>query len=258
MDMNLLNHKRRTAFWTSLTLCMCIGGGMVLQYRAAEAKVPVIGEVTYLRGEGFRASAGSTDWLPVKVEMKLYEGDRLSTKKSARIEAKLSDGSVVRLGQNTQLSLQKVITNNKGQRKTVKAKLFLGRIWASVKKAIGAETQFSVTTDHAVAGVRGTRFETVASKAGTSVKVYTGAVLVSNKPIYAIKGHTKEKRVQVAGPQLVSKKKWKELVTGAMQIVEVSASGAMQAPAAFTMADASEGDWESWNAERDAKAGIHE
>lgn len=256
--MNRLNQKLRTAFWTALTVTLCIGGGLVFQHQAAEAKVPVIGEITYLRGEGFRASAGSTNWLPLKVQMTLHEGDRLQTKKSARIEARLSDGSVVRLGQNTQLSLQKVVTNNKGQRKTVKAKLFLGKIWASVKKAVGAETEFTVTTDHAVAGVRGTRFETVASKAGTSVKVYTGAVLVSNKPIYAIKGHTKEKRVQVAGPQLVSKKKWKELVTGAMQIVEISASGAMQDPAAFTMADAAQGDWESWNSERDAKAGIHE
>lgn len=256
--MNRLNQKLRTGFLVTLTLCLGITGSMFFQHRTADAKVLVIGEVTYLRGEAFRASAGSTNWLPLKVDMKLHEGDRLQTKKSARIEAKLNDGSVVRLGQNTQLSLQKVVTNNKGQRKSVKAKLILGKIWASVKKAVGAETQFSVTTDHAVAGVRGTRFETVASKTGTSVKVYSGAVLVSNKPIYAIKGHTKDKRVQVAGPQLVSKKKWKELVTGAMQVVKVSASGAMQAPAAFTLADAAQGDWESWNADRDAKAGIHE
>ena len=115
-----------------------------------------------------------------------------------------------------------------------------------------------MTTDHAVAGVRGTRFQTTASQSGTSVKVYSGAVLVSNKPIYAVKGHTKEKRVQVAGPQLISKKKWKELITGAMQVVKVSSSGAMEPPTAFVMADASADDWESWNAERDAKAGIHE
>ena len=134
----------------------------------------------------------------------------------------------------------------------------MGKIWASVKKAVGADTEFSVTTAHAVAGVRGTRFQTEATEDGTSVKVYTGAVLVSNKPIYAIKGHTKEKRVQVAGPQLVTKKKWKELVDGAMQIISVSSSGTMQPPASFSMADASQGDWEAWNAERDTKAGILE
>ena len=230
----------------------------VVAQHTAEAKNPVIGTVTYLRGEVFRSSPGSSNWRPLKAEMKLREGDRLQTKKSARVEAKLTDGSVVRLGQNTQLSLKKVVTNDKGQRKSVKAKLIFGKIWASVKKAVGAETEFTVTTDHAVAGVRGTRFETTASKTGSSVKVYSGAVLVSNKPIYAVKGHTKEKRVQVAGPQLVSKKKWKELVAGAMQVVKVSSSGVMQPPAAFVMADAADGDWEAWNAERDAKAGIHE
>lgn len=219
---------------------------------------PVVGAITYVRGEVFRASGGSNNWRPLKVEMKLREGDRLQTKAAARMEAKLADGSVVRLGQHTQLNLQKVVTGQKGQRKTVRAKLFLGKIWASVKKAVGAETEFSVTTTHAVAGVRGTRFETSATQNGTSVKVYSGAVLVSNKPIYAVKGHTKEKRVQVAGPQLVSKKKWKELVAGAMQVVNVSANGTMDAPAGFALADASTNEWEAWNNERDAAAGIHE
>ena len=253
--------SRKTVIHSGIVALAFLGlsfASVAVYQQTAEAKNPVIGTVTYLRGEVFRSSQGSSNWRPLKVEMKLREGDRLQTKKSARVEATLSDGSVVRLGQNTQLSLKKVVTNDKGQRKSVKAKLFFGKIWASVKKAVGAETEFTVTTEHAVAGVRGTRFETTASKSGSSVKVYSGAVLVSNKPIYAVKGHTKEKRVQVAGPQLVSKKKWKELVAGAMQVVKVSSSGAMQAPAAFTMADASEGDWESWNAAQDKKAGIHE
>ncbi len=252
----------RTVRVRSAVLAMTFLGASVLAtvvaQHTAEAKNPVIGTVTYLRGEVFRSSSGSSNWRPAKAEMKLREGDRLQTKKSARVEATLNDGSVVRLGQNTQLSLKKVVTNDRGQRKSVKAKLFFGKIWAGVKKAVGAETEFTVTTDHAVAGVRGTRFETIASKTGSSVKVYSGAVLVSNKPSYAIKGHTKDKRVQVAGPQLVSKKKWKELVAGAMQVVKVSASGAMQPPTAFVLADAGDGDWEAWNSERDAKAGIHE
>jgi len=256
--MNLMSNKLRTFGWTSLILSVALSSAVLIHHKNAEAKNPIIGAVTYLRGEAFRSSSGSSNWRPLNVEMKLREGDRLQTKKAARIEAKLSDGSVVRLGQNTQLSLQKVVTGSKGQRKTVRAKLFLGKIWASVKKAVGADTEFSVTTAHAVAGVRGTRFQTEATEDGTSVKVYTGAVLVSNKPIYAIKGHTKEKRVQVAGPQLVTKKKWKELVAGAMQIISVSSSGTMQPPASFSMADASQGDWEAWNAERDTKAGILE
>jgi len=253
--------NQTVAIRSAILAAVFVGASVLVTFvvqHTAEAKNPVIGTVTYLRGEVFRSAPGSSNWRPLKAEMKLREGDRLQTKKSARVEATLNDGSVVRLGQNTQLSLKKVVTNDKGQRKSVKAKLFFGKIWAGVKKAVGAETEFTVTTDHAVAGVRGTRFETTASKTGSSVKVYSGAVLVSNKPIYAVKGHTKGKRVQVSGPQLVSKKKWKELVAGAMQVVKVSSSGAMQPPSAFVMADAASNDWESWNAERDAKAGIHE
>ena len=124
----------------SAMVCLSLMGALAYTSNA-EAKNPVIGTVTYLRGEVFRSSQNSSNWRPLKVEMKLREGDRLQTKKSARVEATLSDGSVVRLGQSTQLSLKKVVTNDKGQRKSVKAKLFFGKIWAGVKKAVGAETE---------------------------------------------------------------------------------------------------------------------
>ena len=61
-------------------------------------------------------------------------------------------------------------------------------------------------SSHAVAGVQGTRFLTASSKTETSVKVFSGKVLVSNKPIYQVEGATKGTRVQVAGPQEVSRR----------------------------------------------------
>ena len=81
-----------------------------------------------------------------------------------------------------------------------------GEVWSSVQKAMGGGGSFTVKSSHAVAGVRGTRFLTASSKSETSVKVFSGKVLVSNKPIYQVEGATKGTRVQVAGPQEVSKK----------------------------------------------------
>ena len=66
-----------------------------------------------------------------------------------------------------------------------------------------------------------------AAAGATTVKVYDGKVLVSNRPIYAIEGHTKETRRQVPGPQEVSREQWETLVAGAMQMVRVAADGAM-------------------------------
>ena len=100
-------------------------------------------------------------------------------------------------------------------------------------------------------------FAVCTSTGATSVKVYGGQVLVSNKPIYAVEGHTKAKRVQVAGPQEVSKKQWEELVTEAMQVVSVAADGSMTQER-FALADPAADDWESWNAERDKLAGLGE
>ena len=137
----------------------------------------------------------------------------------------------------------------------VRVKLLLGKVWSVVNRAIGHEEVFKVQTANAVAGVRGTRFQTTYSKAqGTEVKVYDGKVLVSNKPIYAQSVKGKE-RVQVPGPAEISKQEWSEIVAAAMEHVRVLADGTMSQKASFTLAKSDL--WESWNLARDKSQGLH-
>jgi len=221
----------------------------------AEAGNPSVGSVTYVKGKAQRGT-GKT-WKSVSKSSKIYKGDRLKTEKDSRLEATLNDGSVLRLGANSELSLEKASVKKK--QKKVKARLWVGRVWASVTKLFGSDSEFEVTTSNAVAGVRGTRFSADQAADGTTtVKVYSGQVLISNKPIYAIKGHTKSKRVEVQGPVEISKKEWEEMVASAMQMVQVAASGEMTKPEAFAAATGGDDDWEAWNAERDKVAGIQE
>ncbi len=222
-----------------------------------------VGEVSFLQGDAERQPQGSDKWVALKQGGGLHQGDRLRTKAASRLEAKLKDGSLLRLGEKSELKLELASfkDGNSGPKK-VKVRLAVGKVWAAVTKLFGGDSEFEVTTTNAVAGVRGTRFEASQDTAGsTTVKVYGGKVLVSNKPIYQVAGATKAKRVQVAGPQEISKQQWNEMVAGAMQLVRVSAAGDMSEVQPFAMNDggaAAGDDWEAWNSERDRVAGISE
>lgn len=209
------------------------------------------GKITYVQGKALRN--GGQGWKRLEQGSAVFEGDQLETRKRARLEATLRDGSVLRLGQSSKLRLKMAKTQGK-RRKKVKARLFIGRVWASVTSFFGGkDNDFEVETDNAVAGVRGTRFSASTSEQGdTTVKVYEGKVLVSNEPTYQVKGHSKDNRVEVAGPQEISQDEWESLVAGAMQFIRVSKSGAMSEPEGFETAQ-SDNAWEAWNLARDAE-----
>lgn len=217
-----------------------------------------VGTVTHVDGSCRFMGAAGGKWSELKVNQSVYQGTRLKTEEGSRLEAKLSDGSMLRLGAKSELTLNKVGIGKKKRKREVNVKLVIGRIWASVSKLFGGESTFEVETTNAVAGVRGTQFTAARDASGTTtVKVYSGAVLVSNEPVYKIKGHTKGKRVEVAGPQEISKEQWEKLIAEAMQQVQVSAAGAMTR-SEFAKADPAADDWEAWNAERDKLAGFNE
>ena len=211
--------------------------------------------ISKVKGKAFfRVSAGQ--WQQIKKNVKLGEGTTVRTDPGARLEIRLADGSVFRLGPKAELTLDSLKAGSSRSPRRIEASVAAGQVWSSVQKAMGGGGSFTVKSAHAVAGVRGTRFLTASSKSETSVKVFSGKVLVSNKPIYQVEGATKGTRVQVAGPQEVSKKEWMELVAGAMQFIRVSSSGSMSQPAAFAAKKTD--DFVQWNLALDAEQGFKE
>ncbi|MBC7792855.1 MAG: FecR domain-containing protein [Clostridia bacterium] len=237
-----------------------VGFFVTLAVFSAHAADNKAGSVTFVEGEAsiVRGDIARGESLSViAVGAALYAGDRLKTSASAKLEAKLSDGSLLRLAPGSDLRLDAAMFRKSGEKK-VRVSLSLGRVWASVTKLFGSGSEFEVQTNSAVAGVRGTRFTAEKSTGGdTVVKVYGGAVLVANTPIYAKPGHTKGKRFEVPGPSEVTQGQWTELVAGAMQEVRVSASGQV-GPAESFVKGAPDDGWEAWNTERDKLAGVKE
>lgn len=223
---------------------------MLAAATASSATKAAPGKVSFLSGKAFWGKAKSGPWKPLKKGSGLYQNWWIKTDKDARMEVQLEDKSVLRMAADSLVKLENLLYSKKGNKKVYKAKLVAGKAWAKVTSLFGEESAFEVSTENAVAGVRGTVFRVnVEDDKSTMVRVYSGVVAVSNAPIYAKKTKGNE-RVEVAGPAEVSKKEWEEYVAKAMQEVRVSAAGDISKPAGFE-ADQDRDKWVLWNQDRD-------
>jgi len=215
------------------------------------------GQVSFLEGKAYRAPGGD---LGKKVALanggSVEAGDLIGTEAKSRMEITLADQSVMRVGPNSQASLTQADFADGGRK--VSAKLVLGNVWAKVSSALGGDNKFEVTTERAVAGVRGTTFRVDSRKdKSVVVKVFAGAVAVAGssipRPLVPEQasgkpgGHT-----QVAGPHQVTKAEWEKIV-GAQMKITVAADGKPGEPEKFADADECKDDWTRWNRQRDGE-----
>ncbi|MFC1654570.1 FecR domain-containing protein [Myxococcota bacterium] len=238
---------------------------MAMTFAVSDAAPQVAGKITYLKGSVEAFSSGA--WAKLKKGDNVYGGQMIRTQRKSRVEIVLADQSVIRLGSRSKVKIKEALFK-KGATQ-FSAKMFRGKAYAMASKLVGGDSKFEVTTANAVAGVRGTTFRIDSKRdKSTVVRVYTGAVAVSNAPIYAKPGKPKDAggkfqmpkqgvkpggpgRVEVAGPSEVTKKEWEEFVAKAMQEVRVAANGELSEPVAFDAeADAAD-EWVAWNKSRD-------
>jgi hypothetical protein len=226
-------------------------GAALLAVAAAAATAQPAGTVTFVAGDAARTAAGKSEKL--SVGSVVYAGDVLETQRRTRLEVKLADQSVLRLGPSSRTVLEQATFGKTPEERKVGAKLLVGKVWANVAKVVGGEARFEVQTENAVAGVRGTTFRVdAATDRSVVVKVYSGTVAVAAGPVPRPEhGGAKPERRQVPGPQEVSREQWEKIVTTMMQ-VRVSAAGVPGEPEAFALAKAGDDEWEEWNRSRDA------
>ncbi len=206
------------------------------------------GEVTFLEGKATRTAPQGAK-AALKLKGQVAKGDLIETAAGARLELTLPDKSIVRLGPSSKLRLDEAAFSDEGR--DFKATLLLGKVWSKVTGVFGAQRNFEVRTERAVAGVRGTIFQVDAQKTkAVLVKVYAGTVAVGGVTAASAPA-PKGERVQVAGPQPVSRQQWEKLVSAMMQ-VRVGANGVPEEPTRFAEEDVTKDAWAQWNRERDA------
>lgn len=248
--------------------CLALVAALGLLAAPLAAAASGVAKVTRLRGKVEVKYGKKGGFEKVGKGTALKPGAVVRTGRRSRVEIRLADNSVIRLGSKSAMTLKQSMFD--GSDKKVQARLWGGKAYALVNALTGDDSSFEIKTSTAVAGVRGTAFRINANEdKSTVVRVYTGAVAVSNAPIYAKAGKPKREgafkmprqgvkpggpgRVEVAGPSEVTKKEWEEIVAKAMQEVRVSAAGELSAPVAFDPKKDLEDEWVAWNKKLDAK-----
>jgi hypothetical protein len=234
---------------------------MLLAAPDTDAKGAKGPKATFVKGSVEVSKTQDGDYKKLKRNRRVKVGSFVRTGEGARAELRFDDGSVVRIGPSSTLNVGSAGFDSKSKAVSVETTLVGGKAWANVSKLVGSEAKFKVKTENAVAGVRGTVFRVnIARDKASVVKVYNGAVAVSNSPVFA--NETDDKDGSVVGPinkdrklltkapfEQVTQKEFEQIVSKMMQVT-VRPNGQMTQAASFTAEDekvSDEAEWVNWN-----------
>ncbi|NLE02663.1 MAG: hypothetical protein GX640_22590 [Fibrobacter sp.] len=210
------------------------------------------GVVTCVEGTASVKISGKKDFSPLTVNSIVYPGDVIKTGSNGRVELIINKESVVRLKENTLMTVQNFRDPAKENEKTSLG-FSVGTIWTKMKKFKDKFSRFELELPTAVAGVHGTVYQTTVSPDSSSeVKVFSGEVAVRGGASERGDVPVGEKAGpgEISGPSEVSLEAWTQIIQS-MQMIKISKDGKSSEPQSFT--DSTESDWEKWNKERDQR-----
>ncbi len=235
-------------------MALVTAGFIGLQQTQAPA---AIGRINFMLGGAGDVAIrhlNDTRWIAARFKMDIFKGDQLRTVAESRCEVKLSDGSIIRIGENSVFDFGE--SNLSKYSRQVDASLKKGKIWANVTKSFAAANKFEVKSPTAVCAIRGTIYR-MDTDSTTRVGVYEGKVDIG--PTTDLRQQLQQNfrpgapqqipgPTQIPGPFQVSLEQWVQLVQGYQ--LEVRANG-RYAKTQIDSVKESRSDWVQWNKERD-------
>jgi hypothetical protein len=129
----------------------------------------IVGSVKIRRGE-------SAPWTDAKLRMLLREKDAIRTFVESAVELEMSEGSIMKVGENSTLEMAKL--RGQGDVQSTKVKVLNGTVMSNIKKLVNTRSSFDFETPTALASIRGTVVGLDVTGDRTRIKVYEGRVLV--------------------------------------------------------------------------------
>jgi len=213
------------------------------------------GVVTWVEGAATLISRDGSAPQALAVNTIVYPEDVIETGGDGRVELIINRETVVRLRENTQVTVE-AFRNTKENKGKSKVGFSVGSVWTKMKKFKDKVSRFELTLPTAIAGVHGTVYQTSCAKdSSAEVKVYSGEVAVSSSR--SATGPVGSGEVagpqEVPGPHEVSMETWTEIVRS-MQRVTIGRDGKPTKPRSFSRDPKNE--WEKWNEERDRMIAV--
>jgi len=153
----------------SLLVSMYVEPAVSAESRRCSIK-QIVGSVKIRRGT-------STTWSDARPKTPLKESDAVRTFMESEAELETSEGTIIKVGENTTIELAKLYGDADKQATSVK--ILNGAVLANVKKLVSTSSTFDFETPTATAAIRGTVVGFEVSKEMTKVKVYEGKVWVA-------------------------------------------------------------------------------
>ncbi|MBD3393243.1 MAG: hypothetical protein GF418_14060 [Chitinivibrionales bacterium] len=170
--------KPSFGFPVSLVLSVVLAAaGASAQQSAQEERVRIMSVV----GKAEVKSAKSPNWRPARVNMPVKMGWDVRTYVESSIELRYESGTVIKLGENSVVTLSKAYKETKDAGGDVKMKIATGEVWGNVKKLVNKKSNFSFETPTAVASIRGTIPHFVSQPRRDLIECFDGAMDVTNK-----------------------------------------------------------------------------
>jgi hypothetical protein len=213
----------------------------------AGAGADKIGQVSFVEGTASLVKENKEKAL--KVGAPIRAGDHLRTGADTQLEIRYANGSVIRIGEKSEVKLQGDET----------PEVLKGRLWSNIQKVAKGGT-FQVKTPVATAAVRGTIFnvevDSVKNAAGDSAKASAHVALYEGKVDVGVEkpgqgaGETGGWGAvsEVSGPKEVSMQEWISLDPG--QMIDVNWDGSYSSGKIDEKIDAVD-KWIRFNQERD-------
>lgn len=124
--------------------------------------------------------AGESNWQEVSDGGTIILGDSLKTGSGGRIKLIFNDRSILILSENTSLNVTEHVYDPDKKRRKSLFKLYEGKVRAIVGELFGANSRFEIETPVAVAGVKGTDYDTEHKDPCSTVYTNLGAVKARN------------------------------------------------------------------------------
>ncbi len=138
-------------------------------------------KITQLVGSAEVRSSDKATWRAARIGMPVRQSWGIRTLLESSLEITLETGTVLKIGENTVVSLSELNKNEKQNITQSSIKVMTGQMWANVKKISNTQSKMDFETPTAVASIRGTRLGIGVTNQGTRIDVYEGLVAVRKR-----------------------------------------------------------------------------